>query len=235
MPNKMVNMAQSPAITRQYDLWSKFYDQTFRPLVVERQRRAIEQLRLKPGDRVLDMGVGTGMSLGYFPRETRVVGLDLSAGMLREAHRKLVERHMDHISLIQGDAMQPPFRPQSFDHVLLSHVISVVPDPAALLQWAARLIRPHGRVVVINHFQSHRRPMAVLEKVLNPICIKLGWRSDVCLPKLLGNNCPLEMAYQFKLNAIDLWQVVVLIPRRGYPGYPLETDTALPAHLAAKC
>lgn len=206
-------MAKTQHNSRQYDIWSKFYDQTFRPFVVERQRRAIEQLRLKPGDRVLDMGVGTGMSLGFFPPDTRVVGLDLSGGMLREAQRKCVDRSMTHVQLVQGNAMLPPFREQSFDHVLLSHVISVVPDPDSLMRWVARLIRPQGRVVAINHFQSHHRPMAVLEKFFNPICVKLGWRSDVSLASLLGRDCPLEMAYQFKLNPIDLWQVVVLVPK----------------------
>lgn len=208
-------MVHTAEITRHYDLWSKFYDHTFRPLVVERQRRAIEQLRLKPGDRVLDLGVGTGMSLRYFPQDTRVVGLDISGGMLHEARRKCTEHEMSHVGLVQGDAMRPPFLPHSFDHVLLSHVISVVPDPVTLLNWVAGLIRPHGRVVAINHFRSPRRSVAALEKLFNPVCQKLGWRSDVSLASLLQDDCPLELSYQFKLNAIDLWQIVVMVPKKS--------------------
>ncbi len=202
-------MVQVEKVSQTYDLWSKFYDHTFKPIVIQRQREAIAQLRLRPGDRVLDLGVGTGMSLGFFPNNIHLVGLDLSGGMLRQARKKVRKNGHSHVDLVQGDALRPPFADQSFDHAFISHVISVVPRPRELLRQVARLVKPNGRVVIINHFQSPRRLIGMLEKLINPICLRLGWRSDLSVSDLL-KDCPLELAYQCKLNSIDLWHIVVL-------------------------
>jgi phosphatidylethanolamine/phosphatidyl-N-methylethanolamine N-methyltransferase len=195
--------------TKQYDRWSKFYDQTFGVLVRRRIRRGIEELQLKPGDRVLDMGIGTGATLELYPPNIHITGLDLSEGMIRKAQKKAERAGMDHVDLVQGDALQPPFAEASFDHILMTHVISVVSDPVRLLREAARLLKPRGRLVMVNHFQSTRRPLAALGKALNPICKQLGWRSDLDLRPLL-DNAPLPVRYHYKLKNMDLWQIVVL-------------------------
>ena len=185
------------------------YDHTFGRLLVARQRRAIAELHLQSGDRVLDLGIGTGMTLQHYPRDVEVVGLDLSAGMLQQARQKIRQCGMNHVHLIQGDALDTPFANNSFDHILITHVISVVSDPIKLLAEAARLLKPGGRVVVLNHFQSAHRAIAALEKFVNPLCVQLGWRSDLSLSQAV-DGAPLAVRYQFKLSAMDLWQIVVL-------------------------
>ena len=220
--------------SRVYDLWSKVYDRSFGLLVARRQARAVEQMRLRPGDRVLDLGVGTGMTLGLYPRDVTVMGMDLSAGMLSRAADKCQDEQLDHCRLVRGDALLPPFAPASFDHVMISHTISVVSDPAGLLNWATRLLKPGGQIILLNHFQSAQPVVATIEKVLNPLVMKLGWRSDLSLEAALRGT-QLNVEYCFKTNLIDLWRIVVLSPqRRHQPSrrvpaeFPDQSQVALP-------
>ena len=111
--------------------------------------------------------------------------------------------------LIQGDAMCPPFADASFDHIIISHTISVVSDPLCVMQWAARLVRPGGRVVLLNHFLSARPWLAVIGKVINPLCMWMGWRSDVALEILLRGH-DLQVEYCFQPRIADLWTIVVM-------------------------
>jgi len=177
--------------------------------VQKRQRHAMAQLPLKPGDRVLDLGVGTGMTMPMYPRDVKVVGMDLSGGMLNLAAAKHQAMKLDHCLLVQADAMAPPFAEQSFDHVLISHTIGVVRDPMRVLQWAAALVRPEGRVVVLNHFKSSRPLVAAVENALNPVCMRIGWRSNLPLESLLRGP-DLDLEYCFRIRLADLWKIVVL-------------------------
>ena len=194
-----------------YDLWSIFYDYTFGALVRRRQVRALQQLHLKAGDCVLDMGVGTGMTLQHYPKNVTVIGLDLSAGMLAKAAEKRDELGLTHCHLIRADAMLPPFADRSFDHVMITHTISVVSDPAKLIGWAERLVKPGGRIVLLNHFQSTNPFFAWFERTFNPMFVKIGWRSDLALEDVLRGAKNLCVEYRFKMRLVDIWQIVVLM------------------------
>jgi len=201
-----------PVTSRLYDLWSLCYDATFGALVHARQKRALEQFRFQPGDRVLDLGAGTGMTLPHYPHDVHVVAMDLSEGMLAKARAKCRKLGLDHCDLVLADAMRPPFAERSFDHVLISHTVSVVSDPPRLMQWAERLLRPGGRIVVLNHFRSTHPFIGWWERVLNPLFVKIGWRSDLSLEEAMtGVN--LEIEYLFQMRTIDLWKIVVLSNR----------------------
>ena len=212
-----------------YDVWSKVYDNTFGVLVHRRQVRALQQLKLKPGDRVLDIGVGTGMTLIHYPKNVTVIGMDLSGGMLAKAQEKCAEQGLSHCKLVRADAMMPPFAEESFDHIMISHTISVVSDPNKLIRWAERLVKPRGRIVLLNHFQSTNPVVAWFERVLNPIFVKLGWRSDLALEEVV-QGVDLHVEYRFKLRMIDLWQIVVLThqkPGAGPSSHPIIPEAQI--------
>ena len=116
-----------------YDVWAYFYDMFWPAIVHRRTTRAIEQMRIRPDEQVLDIGVGTGLALASYPKHARVTGIDLSEGMLRKARKRAIDQHMSQVNLALGNALQLPFEDQTFDHVLLSHVVTVVSDPVKLI------------------------------------------------------------------------------------------------------
>jgi phosphatidylethanolamine/phosphatidyl-N-methylethanolamine N-methyltransferase len=193
-----------------YDVHAMFYDATFGRLVRRRIARAISHMNIRPDDRVLDLGIGTGVSLDYYPPDRgRLIGVDLSSGMLRKAREKVRERGLQSAVVFQADALHLPFADDTFDHVFMSHVISVVSDPYRLIQEAQRVSRPGARIVMVNHFQSTNRFIAMVEKWLCPLCTKLGWRSDLALQDLVRRT-GVEVDYRYKLESIDLWETVVI-------------------------
>lgn len=200
---------QESSTKKIYDVHSVFYDATFGRLVKRRIERAINHMNIDDADRVLDLGIGTGVSLNFYPNRGRIIGIDLSAGMLREARKKVRERGLDRATIFQANALELPFADNTFDHVFISHVISVVSDPYRLVQEAQRVAKPSARIVIVNHFQSTNRFIALIEKWLCPLCTKLGWRSDLALQDLVRRT-GVEVDYRYKLESIDLWETVVL-------------------------
>lgn len=192
-----------------YDVWAYFYDVFWPAIVHRRTTRAIEQMHIRPSEHVLDVGVGTGLALQSYPDFARVTGIDLSEGMLRRARQRVTEHKLSSVQLTLGNALQLPFRDQTFDHVLLSHVITVVSDPVKLIEETRRVTRPGGQMVIINHFRSSNRFIGLIEKWLCPVCQHLGWRSDLCLQELLKET-GLEVDFRYKLDPVDLFQIVFM-------------------------
>jgi phosphatidylethanolamine/phosphatidyl-N-methylethanolamine N-methyltransferase len=193
-----------------YDKQSKVYDYTFGKLVQRRISTAISHINIRPGDRILDLGIGTGASLQYYPFDRgRIFGIDLSIGMLGHCVQRMRGQSRGNAVVVQGNALELPFGENSFDHVFISHVISVVSDPCRLVREAQRVAKPQARIVILNHFRSPNRFVALVEKWLCPICNKLGWRSDLPLQDLIRNTGA-EIDYRFKLENIDLWETVVM-------------------------
>jgi len=192
-----------------YNIWAYFYDWLWLTIVHRRTARAIQQMYIRPGDRILDVGVGTGLGLPFYPSRAKVVGIDLSEGMLRKARRRVLEQNMDWVHLTLGNALQLPFPDHLFDHVVLSHVVTVVSDPIKLIEETRRVTRPGGQIVIINHFRSSNRLFGLLEKWLCPLCQYLGWRSDLCLQELIEKT-GLKVDFRYKLDQLDLFQIVFI-------------------------
>lgn len=200
---------QEASTRKIYDIQSLVYDYTFGQLVKKRIARAIEHMKIQPGETVLDVGIGTGGSLPFYPKHAKVMGVDLSSGMLREARKKIVEEsRYDNTTVFQGNALELPFEDSSFDHLFISHVISVVSQPELLVREAQRVAKAGARIVILNHFLSTNRFVAMVEKWANPLCQKIGWRSDLALADLVAKT-QIEIDYRYKLRSVDLWETVV--------------------------
>lgn len=193
-----------------YDLHSSFYDATFGRLVRTRIERAIQRMNIAADDKVLDVGIGTGTSLNYYPQDKgTIVGVDLSGGMLEQALKKVTKQGRTNAVIGQANALQMPFADDTFDHVFISHVITVVSDPIQLVREAQRVAKEGAKITIVNHFQSNNRFVGWVEKVLCPICTKIGWKSDLSLASIVDGT-GIEVDYRYKLRSIDLWETVVL-------------------------
>ena len=200
--------SSDPHRSKIYAEFSHLYDKIFQRIFFPRIARVIESLHIEPGARVLEVGVGTGLSLSAYPFHCEVVGIDLAQDMLDQAAEKIRERGWRHIALRQMDALNLSFPDDSFDYVMAFHVVSVVPDATRLLDEARRVLRPNGTLVVINHFRSERPIIGSLVKMADPVTRKLGWRTTLRLVDMF-NGAPVAIEQQFKTSPRSLFTVVI--------------------------
>ena len=128
-----------------YHKLSKVYDWVFGPFLHPARLRALERMRIAPGDRVLEVGVGTGINAALYPRTCSVTGIDLSASMLEQARARMVRKGLSRVRLMEMDAAELKFANDSFDVVFASYLINCVPDPVKVVGEMRRVCGPAGR------------------------------------------------------------------------------------------
>lgn len=203
----MTNANVQPHESAFYGELSQFYDMVFGRVFFPRISRVVRSLGIEPGARVLEMGVGTGMSLGAYPAHCNVTGIDLAPDMLERAQERIDRFGWSHASVEQGDALNLRFPDNSFDYVMAFHVISVVPDPMRMLEEAQRVCKPGGVLVIINHFRSPHPMIARLQRTIDPITRRLGW-TTLRMFDVLGPG-PLRVEQQWKTSRRSLFTIVV--------------------------
>jgi phosphatidylethanolamine/phosphatidyl-N-methylethanolamine N-methyltransferase len=166
------------AVTKAYGRWAPIYDLVF-GRVFERGRAAAVGAAERIGGRILEVGVGTGISLASYSRLNRVVGLDISEPMLRKAQDKIRAQGLDHVQgLAVMDAANLAFPDRSFDVVVGQYLITAVPDAEATLDEFVRVLKPGGEIVLVNHLTAERGVRRALERGFAPIARRLGWQPD---------------------------------------------------------
>jgi len=151
--------------------------------VFEAGRRAAiksaEQACGSEGGRILEVGVGTGISLPDYTKKNRLVGIDLSEPMLRKAHERVIEHRLSNVEVLAVmDAERMALPDRSFDVVVAQFVITAVPKPEATLNEFVRVIRPGGEIVLVNHIGAEEGPRRVFELCFAPVARRLGWRPE---------------------------------------------------------
>jgi phosphatidylethanolamine/phosphatidyl-N-methylethanolamine N-methyltransferase len=195
---------------RIYRIYSRFYDAFFGPFFYQGQRQAVKMMNIRPHDRVLEVGVGTGALLPFYPRYTRLMGIDLSPEMLGRAELARARLGLNRAKLLIMDAQDLQFPEASFDKVIAAYVVSVVPDPARMVAEMKRVCKKGGELFFINHFKSEGRILGAVESAVTPLCEKLGFSSSLDLYDLLART-QLKPVLERRVNLLKLWRIVKCI------------------------
>jgi phosphatidylethanolamine/phosphatidyl-N-methylethanolamine N-methyltransferase len=165
-------------LRKAYALWAPVYDLVF-GAVFERGRREAIAAAERVGGQILEVGVGTGISLPGYSPQNRIIGIDLSEAMLRKAQRRVAELALTNVEKLEVmDAEHLSFADASFDVVVANHVISTVPNPEAALDECARTLRPGGEMILLSRIGADAGLRHLIERLLQPIVCRLGWRAE---------------------------------------------------------
>ena len=197
------------AVQTSYARWAPVYDRTFGAITNVGRRRAVQYINGLQGT-VLEVGVGTGLSLPHYKSDLQVTGIDFSTDMLAKAQGRVQQLNLKHVAeLRQMDARVLDFSDASFDTIAAMHVLSVVPEPEKVMAEIARVVKPRGRVVITNHFVRKRGVLAFLERISAPFANVLGWHSDFELETILQEPS-LAVEEQGPLPPLGMMTFIVL-------------------------
>ncbi len=171
-----------------YQRWAPVYDSTFGLISKTGRKSAVSYINKRSG-KLLEVGVGTGLALGSYAPHLEVTGVDFSEEMLAKARRKVETQGLRHVAALRRmDARALDFPDDHFDTVVAMFVVSVAPDPEAVVSEMARVCKPGGAVLIVNHFARERGAMAAVERAFAPFAHVLGWRPDFQMARVLGSD-----------------------------------------------
>lgn len=197
------------SIRNSYARWAPIYDATFGRVTHGGRNEAVTYINAR-GGRVLEVGVGTGLSLDVYDRALSITGVDYSHDMLRKARARVARGRLRHVKCLrQMDARELDFPEASFDTVAAMHVLSVVPEPERVMSEIVRVLRPAGQVVITNHFKHERGVWANLARVAAPLDTILGWHADFEIDRVLCRPC-LRVVERRNLPPAGLMSLLVL-------------------------
>jgi phosphatidylethanolamine/phosphatidyl-N-methylethanolamine N-methyltransferase len=193
-----------------YDKLAKVYDLFFGPTLHPGRLRAIQRMDIQPAERVLEVGVGTGINLALYPRHCSITAIDFSSSMLEKARERAARKELRGLRLLQMDAADLKFADHSFDIVYAPYLISVVPDPVKVACEMRRVCRSGGRIVFLNHFLSPNPILSRGERLISPFTIHIGFKADLDLPAFLA-QAGLEPISIEKVNVPRIWSLVTCV------------------------
>lgn len=196
---------QIEAVKAAYRRYASVYDALFGPVLQPGRKAVLEALKCRPGERVLEVGVGTGLSLPLYPSYVRITGIDLSSEMLAKARTRVERRGLANVDgLYEMDANAMDFADASFDKVVAMYVVSIVQEPARLLRELHRVCKPDGEIYMVNHVRSQNPIVSAVEKSLARFSDHIGFHPDFDLKSLVNGSARVEHVS----NVNFLWKVM---------------------------
>ena len=206
-----VTVVENDFVARVYENIASVYDWTFGPTLHPGRVQALQRMGIKAGERVLEVGVGTGINTSLYPRDCAVTGIDLTGSMLDKARERVEREGIRNVRLLEMDAADMKFADDTFDIVYAPYLISVVPDPVTVAREMYRVCRPGGRVIILNHFRSTDNPLlAWIERAISPFTVHIGFKSDLDLPGFLA-QAELKPVSIEKVNILNIWSLVTCL------------------------
>ena len=205
-----VTAVENDFVEAVYDKLANVYDLTFGPTLQPGRLQAIQRMNIQPGERVLKVGVGTGINLSLYPKQAMVTGIDFSSSMLEKARERVARKGLRNMRLLQMDAADLKFADGSFDIVYAPYLISVVPDPVTVAREMRRVCRTGGRIIFLNHFLSPNPVVSRAERLISPFTIHIGFKADLDLPAFLAQT-DLQPVSIEKVNVPRIWSLVTCV------------------------
>ena len=190
-----------------YRRYARHYDLCFGAIFHPGRKLAIEQMGIRPGDRVLEGGVGTGLSIPEYPAGVQVTGIDVSTDMIRIAQQRVERLELPNVSLMEMDAENMDFTDDQFDHVVAMYVLSVAPYPSRVVDEMRRVCSARGDLFIVNHFR-HRNPVVSgFEKMIAPLSKLVGFRPDFALEEFVDQT-DLDVIESKPVNLFGYWTLL---------------------------
>lgn len=198
-------------VERVYEGFAPFYNLIFGKLLfLEGREASIDLLDIKSGQKVLEVGVGTGLTLPLYPHSCSVVGVDLSKNMLKEAELLIQKKKLRNCTVREMDATHLEFPDNTFDRVLGNLFISATSFPRESLLEMKRVCKPGGVIVLMNHFKSEKKVLGALETAFNPLAEHMGFKANLEMEPLLA-SVGLEPKELRKVNMFNMWTAVSMV------------------------
>jgi phosphatidylethanolamine/phosphatidyl-N-methylethanolamine N-methyltransferase len=205
-----VGRADTATVRTAYARLADIYDIWFGPILRHARMAAVATVNRLPGDRVLEVGVGTGLALPFYDAAKRVTGIDISSEMLLKARNRAAALHLQQVeALLEMDAQDTSFVKGQFDIAVAMFVASVVPDPPALLAELRRVVKQGGTILLVNHFARERGLVGWCERVFAPVSVKLGWHADFRFEDMFSGS-ELHVASIMPMRPFGFFQLVEL-------------------------
>lgn len=218
-----IGRIEESAVLDAYRRWAPVYDHTFGLVAKQGRRHAVEIINEREG-RVLEVGVGTGLSLPDFKKHLEIVGIDLSPEMLEKARERIAKGQLDHVTgLHEMDASDLRFPDASFDTVVAMYVMTVVPEPEAVMRELARVTKPGGEVMLVNHFSQREGVRGWVERRMAPFADRIGWRSVFDVSRVTVCD-DLELVERKALRPLGLFTMLRFAKRDDATGRAIAAE-----------